>query len=199
MPTKSGRLSRPWLLALSWPWLPGCYLMKLSLCSYLIKAIKSLSLYYTSITCHISISPLYKLPVSSSVSYALLSRHIRVRSGISRSPMSLGDPRVVGELHTLADKAYPDWGPKQGLEMARNQFIQGWRQPPSSLCWCGRSQIQWRKRWSLLSGNSLWRQRRDGDIDAPRNSISTHWSRKPKRQLRPMLSIARKQPQAARN
>ena len=25
----------------------------------------------------------------------------------------------------LADKAYPDWEPKQRLEMARNQFIQG--------------------------------------------------------------------------
>jgi len=25
----------------------------------------------------------------------------------------------------LADKAYPDWGGKQHLQMARNQFIQG--------------------------------------------------------------------------
>ena len=31
----------------------------------------------------------------------------------------------VGELCTLADKAYPDWEPKQRLEMARNQFVQG--------------------------------------------------------------------------
>ena len=26
----------------------------------------------------------------------------------------------VEELRTLADKAYPDWGPKQRLEMTRN-------------------------------------------------------------------------------
>ena len=31
----------------------------------------------------------------------------------------------VGELHTWANKAYPDWEPKHWLEMARNQFIQG--------------------------------------------------------------------------
>ena len=30
----------------------------------------------------------------------------------------------VGELRTLADKAYPDWAPKQRLEMARNQLRQ---------------------------------------------------------------------------
>ena len=38
-----------------------------------------------------------------------------------------GEPlsEFVGELRTLADKAYPDWAPKQRLEMARNQFIQG--------------------------------------------------------------------------
>ena len=38
-----------------------------------------------------------------------------------------GEPllEVVEELHTLADKAYPDLVPKQRLEMAWNQFIQG--------------------------------------------------------------------------
>ena len=38
-----------------------------------------------------------------------------------------GEPlsEFVGELRMLADKAYPDWEPKQRLEMARNQFIQG--------------------------------------------------------------------------
>ena len=38
-----------------------------------------------------------------------------------------GEPlsEFVGELRMLVDKAYPDWEPKQRLEMARNQFIQG--------------------------------------------------------------------------
>ena len=31
----------------------------------------------------------------------------------------------AGELRMMADKAYPDWDPKQRLEIARNQFIQG--------------------------------------------------------------------------
>ena len=31
----------------------------------------------------------------------------------------------VGQLRMLADRAYPDWEPKQRLELARNQFIQG--------------------------------------------------------------------------
>ena len=36
-----------------------------------------------------------------------------------------GEPlsEFVGELRMLADKAYPDWEPKQRPEMARNQFI----------------------------------------------------------------------------
>ena len=31
----------------------------------------------------------------------------------------------AGQLHMLVDRAYPDWEPKQRLELARNQFIQG--------------------------------------------------------------------------
>ena len=31
----------------------------------------------------------------------------------------------AGQLRMLTDRAYPDWEPKQRLEMARNQFIQG--------------------------------------------------------------------------
>ena len=31
----------------------------------------------------------------------------------------------AGELRMLADRAYPDWVPKQRLEMARNHFVQG--------------------------------------------------------------------------
>ena len=38
-----------------------------------------------------------------------------------------GEPlsEFVGELRMMTDKAYPDWAPKQRLEIARNQFIQG--------------------------------------------------------------------------
>ena len=43
--------------------------------------------------------------------------------GVRKSEETLAE--FVGQLRMLADRAYPDWEPKQRLELARNQFIQG--------------------------------------------------------------------------
>ncbi len=47
----------------------------------------------------------------------------RLQSRQQKSGEPLSD--FAGELRVLVDKAYPAWAPKQRLEMARNQFIQG--------------------------------------------------------------------------
>ena len=46
-----------------------------------------------------------------------------------------GEPlsEFVGELRMMTDKAYPEWEPKQRLEIARNQFIQGIESPSIQL------------------------------------------------------------------
>ena len=46
-----------------------------------------------------------------------------------------GEPlsEFVGELRMMTDKAYPEWEPKQRLEIARNQFIQGIETPSIQL------------------------------------------------------------------